>query len=202
MQEVKKMVESRREANKRKSRQKILKASRRLFKEKGYENTMIEDVAKRAEISKATLYNYFPNKDSLLVGTMDDVTEEFGKFVEEMDARLSIDEKIRKAMIFLILDSIPFISVSRRILFLNAYSDSPMYGKANDVKEMLEELVVQAKSENVFSKEIPTKAIVDQLLGVYLISQFEWMDIEDIEHEECVERIERLIDLTMAGCYA
>jgi len=54
------MVESRREANKRKSRQKILKASRRLFKEKGYDNTMIEDVADKAEVSKATLYNYFP----------------------------------------------------------------------------------------------------------------------------------------------
>ena len=66
------MAVSRREANKIKCRQDILKASRRLFKEKGYENTMIDDVADKAEISKATLYNYFPNKESLLVGTMDD----------------------------------------------------------------------------------------------------------------------------------
>ena len=36
------MAVSRREANKIKCRQDILKASRRLFKEKGYENTMID----------------------------------------------------------------------------------------------------------------------------------------------------------------
>ena len=57
--------------NKLKCRRQILKASRRLFKEKGYEATMIGDVAAKAEISKATLYNYFPSKESLLAGTLD-----------------------------------------------------------------------------------------------------------------------------------
>lgn len=195
------MVESRREANKRKSRQKILKASRRLFKEKGYENTMIEDVANRAEISKATLYNYFPNKESLLVGTMDDVADSFGKFIESMDRELGIDERIRKAMTFLIIDSIPFISVSRRILFLNSYSGSPMYGKINAVEDIFAKLAEEAKAENVFSADVETREIVDQLVGVYLISQFQWTDLETMTEEECVQRIERLLDLTLAGCY-
>ena len=103
------MVESRREANKRKSRQKILKASRRLFKEYGYENTMIEEVAAKAEVSKATLYNYFPNKDSLLVGTMDEVIDSFKKFIQDFEPDLTADQKIYMAMKFLILDSIPFV---------------------------------------------------------------------------------------------
>ena len=196
------MVESRREANKRKSRQKILKASRRLFKEKGYENTMIEDVANKAEISKATLYNYFPNKESLLVGTMDDVTESFKKYIEGMDESLSCDEKIRKALIFLILDSIPFISVSRRILFLNTYIGSPMYGKINAIEEIFAELAEAAKAEKVFSEEATTKEIVDQLVGVYLISQFQWTDLEEITEEECIRRVNHLMDLMLAGCYA
>ena len=59
---------SRRELNKRKCRARILKSSRKLFSTKGYENTTIEDVAQRSEVSKATLYNYFPNKESLLIG--------------------------------------------------------------------------------------------------------------------------------------
>lgn len=196
------MVESRREANKRKSRQKILKASRRLFKEKGYENTMIEDVANRAEISKATLYNYFPNKESLLVGTMDDVAYSFKKFIDGMDKSMPIDDRIRKAMTFLILDSIPFISVSRRILFLNAYSGSPMYGKINAVEDIFAELAEEAKETDVFSKEVETKEIVDQLVGVYLISQFQWMDLEEITEEECVRRVNHLMDLMLAACYS
>ncbi len=195
------MVESRREANKRKSRQKILKASRRLFKENGYENTMIEDVANKAEISKATLYNYFPNKESLLVGTMDDVTYAFRKFMDTMDDEMGTDEKIRKAIVFLVLDSIPFISISRRILFLNSCSGSPMYGKINIVKDAFEKLAEEGKEENLFSKDVETKEIVDQLVGVYLISQFQWTDLEEIEEQECIKRINHLLDMMLAGCY-
>lgn len=77
------MAVSRREANKIKCRQQILKSARRLFKEKGYDSTMIEDIADKAGISKATLYNYFPNKESLLVGTMDDQIEATRKYIEQ-----------------------------------------------------------------------------------------------------------------------
>ncbi len=195
------MVESRREANKRKCRQKILKASRRLFKEYGYENTMIDDVAKRAEVSKATLYNYFPNKDSLLVGTMDDVTDSFKKFIQTFDTDMKVDEKIYLAMKFLILDSVPFVGISRRILFLNGCKDSEMFGKANTIKQIFHDMVKQAQNEGLFDNALTDKDIVDQLMGVYLISQFQWTDLETMTEEECVQRIERLLDLTLAGCY-
>ena len=194
------MVESRREANKRKSRQKILKASRRLFKEKGYENTMIEDVANRAEISKATLYNYFPNKESLLVGTMDDVAYSFKKFIDGMDKNMPIDDRIRKAMTFLILDSIPFISVSRRILYLNATEASTMYGKANEVRDMLIDMSEKAKEEGELKKEVSSKEFADLMMGVYLTSQFQWNDIEIISQQECRDRVDRIFDLIIAGC--
>ena len=195
------MVESRREANKRKSRQKILKASRRLFRENGYENTMIEEVAAKAEVSKATLYNYFPNKDSLLVGTMDDVIESFEKFIRGFDSQMKADEKIYMAMKFLILDSVPFVGISRRILFLNGCRESEMFGKANTIKNIFDVMVKQAQEEGIFKSELTDKDIVDELMGVYLISQFQWTDLETMTEEECVQRIERLLDLTLAGCY-
>jgi len=195
------MVESRREANKRKSRQKILKASRRLFKEKGYDNTMIEDVADKAEVSKATLYNYFPNKESLLVGTMDDVSESFRKNVADMTDDLGIDEKIRRALTYLIIDSIPFLDVSRRILFLNATPNSAMFGKGNAVKEVFRTLVNQEKDEKIFSADITTEVIVDQLMGVYLISQFLWEDLESMSEQDVRKKVDAAIDFALAKCY-
>ena len=42
--------------------------SRRLFTAKGYEETTMEDIAEAAEVSKATLYNYFSSKENLLLG--------------------------------------------------------------------------------------------------------------------------------------
>ena len=192
------MAVSRREANKIKCRQQILKASRRLFKEKGYDNTMIEDVADKADISKATLYNYFPNKESLLVGTMDDQIVETRKYIAGEAAPSSYD-KIKMALEFLVLDSRQFIDVSRRILYLNACETSPMYGKVNEVKDMFRTLTDEAKEEGIFKDNIHSKEIVEMLMSIYLNSQFQWKDIEELTEEECTNRIERMLELTLAG---
>jgi len=191
---------SKREANKQQCRHNILKASRRLFKEKGYEATMIEDVAEKAEISKATLYNYFSNKESLLIGTMDEEIETLKSFINELDDELSGYEKIRKIVEFLIVDSIIFISVSRRIMFLNACDNSPMYGKANEVKDILVKMSEQAKLEGDFSENTSGEEIAELLMGLYLVSLFQWDDIEKLTQQECRQRVDVMLDKILASC--
>jgi len=194
------MTVSRREANKIKCRQQILKASRRLFKEKGYDDTMIEDVADKADISKATLYNYFPNKESLLVGTMDDQIEATRQYIDGAGS-ISSYEKIRLVLEFLVIDSIPFIDVSRRVMYLNACESSPMYGKADEAKEMLRTLAHEAKNEGTFREDIHSVEIVELIMSIYLNSQFQWKDIEELSEEQVRQRIERMLELTLAGCF-
>jgi AcrR family transcriptional regulator len=48
------------------SRQRILDAAARCFCELGYRRTRFEDVAQRAFVSRALVYNYFHNKENLL----------------------------------------------------------------------------------------------------------------------------------------
>lgn len=49
-----------------KKRTEILNAATKVFIEQGYERASMDSVARTAECSKATLYNYFPSKESLL----------------------------------------------------------------------------------------------------------------------------------------
>src|SRR5210317_1059021 len=46
-------------------RQQIIVAAKRVFSEKGYSKSTMEDIAKEAELSPGTLYLYFKNKDEL-----------------------------------------------------------------------------------------------------------------------------------------
>lgn len=48
-------------------RRRILRAAYELFRTHGYRKTSIDDVARRAEVAKGTVYLYFPNKGQLLV---------------------------------------------------------------------------------------------------------------------------------------
>jgi AcrR family transcriptional regulator len=48
----------------------ILDAAARLFAEKGFHRTTTKDIAEAADVSEGTLYNYFENKDEMLMGIM------------------------------------------------------------------------------------------------------------------------------------
>ncbi|HXY49462.1 MAG TPA: TetR/AcrR family transcriptional regulator [Terriglobales bacterium] len=47
-------------------RKRIVDAARRLFHEKGYERTTLDDIAQRLEVTKQFIYSYYKNKSELL----------------------------------------------------------------------------------------------------------------------------------------
>ncbi|MFI6709724.1 TetR family transcriptional regulator [Nonomuraea sp. NPDC050478] len=55
-----------RERKKAKTREAILREAFRLFRERGYHATTVEQIAEAAEISPATFFRYFPSKEDLV----------------------------------------------------------------------------------------------------------------------------------------
>ena len=47
-------------------REQIMKAAEKLFSEKGYVQTTIDDISKASEYSRRTIYAYYENKDDIL----------------------------------------------------------------------------------------------------------------------------------------
>ena len=56
---------TRRLKEKEQRRKAILKASQRLFSRKGYQAVSVEDIARKARISKGTVYLYFHSKEEI-----------------------------------------------------------------------------------------------------------------------------------------
>ncbi|MDX2246163.1 MAG: TetR/AcrR family transcriptional regulator [Bacteroidia bacterium] len=77
------------------SREKILKAALELFAEQGYHNTSIEQIRKKAEVSKGLIYNYFETKEQLLNDLVADSMAEGESYIEEMSALTTAREKLR-----------------------------------------------------------------------------------------------------------
>lgn len=53
----------------------ILKAAAQIFAEKGFHTATIKQVAKAAGVADGTIYNYFPSKDALLMGLLNQLNE-------------------------------------------------------------------------------------------------------------------------------
>lgn len=196
------MKGSRRELNKIKCRERILKASRRLFSSKGYEDTLIEDVAKKAEISKATLYNYFPNKESLLLGIAQDELDQIKYLLNhELKDAVNSEDKLRRVLEVFILDSIPYINLSRKITYLNSCEESNLYATRLEMMRIFRTLIVEAQEQNIFKKEISADEILDIVMSVYLMAQFEWSHMANYSLEFCKEKLNRMLDLILSNIY-
>jgi len=58
-------IQERKKRERERRRQQIIVAAKRVFSEKGFLKTTMEDIAREAELSPGTLYLYFKNKDEL-----------------------------------------------------------------------------------------------------------------------------------------
>jgi AcrR family transcriptional regulator len=58
-------IQERKEREKERRKQQIIVAAKRVFSEKGFNKSTMEDIASEAELSPGTLYLYFKNKEEL-----------------------------------------------------------------------------------------------------------------------------------------
>ena len=79
-------------------RQQIQEAAKELFLLKGFNSTTMEDIAKKAELSPATIYLYFKNKEELYVLLNLIALECFFNKIKKIhdNSKLSVEKKILK----------------------------------------------------------------------------------------------------------
>ncbi|MDR1272312.1 MAG: TetR/AcrR family transcriptional regulator [Clostridiales Family XIII bacterium] len=189
-----------RERNKIRTRERILKTARHMFRENGYEETMVNDIADSAHVARQTLYNYFPSKGSLLVGIAEEEMVSLEKmFTETVDTDASATERIRLLLESYILDAVSYLVLTRRIVFLiNSFEEEPGKTQAR-IRSMLICLVVQAKSEGSIRADIEIDTAVDSLLGVYYSVLYETPLTEPNDEEACRKRVGRMLDIVFDG---
>ena len=69
----------------------------RLFREQGYADTTVEQIADAAEVSPTTLYRYFPTKPDLVI--YDDLDEPMMAALRSQPSKLSAVQAMRHAVI-------------------------------------------------------------------------------------------------------
>jgi AcrR family transcriptional regulator len=78
-----------------KTRENILNSALKLFAEKGFNGTSINDIAKAANISKGLAYNYFESKQKIIEAIFEELMKEGEKFIEIMNTVDDPYEKLR-----------------------------------------------------------------------------------------------------------
>src|ERR1700704_671713 len=65
--DVREQSPARRQRRSAETRDRLFRAALRLFAEKGFAKTTVEDITNAADVGKGTFFNYFPSKDHILL---------------------------------------------------------------------------------------------------------------------------------------
>jgi AcrR family transcriptional regulator len=97
---------TRRERKKLETRQALEEAALRLFGERGYEQTTVEDIAEAADVAVRTFFRYFSSKQAVLFG--DFVTDRVARLRVELSARPATEDPLESVKV--VMDLLDFSS--------------------------------------------------------------------------------------------
>ncbi len=156
-----KITPEKREANKKK----VVQAAVDLVTEKGYKASTMREIARRAGIGEATIYNYFPTKETILFGYYE---TRFKDCVRELKAledfnHFSFEEQIQtfyETMLTLFLPDREFVELSFKSIF---FSLAPNFRHFRPVQEQFFEILDEIFSAAVEAEEIPDQMFRDMI---------------------------------------
>jgi AcrR family transcriptional regulator len=177
----------------------ILRAAADLFVERGYHETLMEDIAARVGIAKGTVYLHFASKEDL---TMALIHQGIQRFAHELDAILAADGSPR-AKLQTILERAygardDGLSQVIATAFRNPEMLARMHEKRATMGEMwrepsksLSELLNAGKAAGEFDRAMPTPIMLNLLLGLLAPHRWERSAASDMTTAEIARHVSR-----------
>jgi AcrR family transcriptional regulator len=163
----------RRERKKQATRDAIFKTAQKLFNQKGFEKTSVEDITERVDIAQSTFFNYFPRKEDILV----EIFKRELPFLKEkcqdiLASDVSITKKIHNIFATAARIAVKNESISRSMLIKNFSSFSNK--KYNGVffegfRSALSRILEKGQEEGDIRKDVPAIKLARMLEGVFTL---------------------------------
>lgn len=148
----------------------LLETATRLFAERGYERTSVQEIVDAAGVTKGALYHYFGSKDDLLHEVYARVLrlqqERLDSFAEE-DA--PVERRLRAAAADVVVTSIENLD-DTKIFFRSMHQLGPekqkqVRAERRRYHERFRALIEEGQREGVFSTAVPAELVVDYHFG-------------------------------------
>lgn len=158
-----------RERKKARTRRLIADVAARLFAEHGYEQVAVSDVAREAEVSEQTVYNYFRTKEQLVIDRDQQLQDRLGDLIRARTPGVSAAAAIRD-FVLASVDGISGISpeIWRGELGYLAFISPAIHRLSLEMTNRQADVIAAALSDTT---PIPTE--VAKIQGIALASVFQ-----------------------------
>ena len=183
------------------TKRRILRAAVELMEEKGYKNTSMRQIARKAEIGDATIYKYFPVKEKILLDYFDLKTQDVVAEVQQVEdlSEFSLQEKLQlflETYLQQLLADREFVQQSLEMIF---HSPQFLFQKTLPIKKELLRAYEEFLHDALESEEIPNfplQGVLPELMVEYTFAIiFYWLRDESEEFADTTQVIDISLDL-------
>jgi AcrR family transcriptional regulator len=192
-----------REKEKKKERKKdqIVKAAIELYSKRGFDRTIVEDIALKANIATGTFYTYFKEKNDVFLyfwekmvtesmkefnkkqGKEKHLFDQLGLFTDPLWKNINRDKEFAK-----------YVFINTRLPNLGAMNKSEV-----TLMENLLVIIEQAKKKQLINKQVETQRIAEIIFAIHTIYLMYWLNGNIKTSKECIRRIKDAIKITFDG---
>lgn len=193
-----------REEKKQETREALFQHAIARYREVGFDEARVQDVASQVRVSLKTFYNYFPTKDAILDEFVIRVLDDFRTRAEaalandETPVRLRLDQLILNLAEPISLDTDFSLTVLRRSKLFRA--EGAMLEKEMESYRLLAEIFRQGQERGEIRAGIAPLAIAESLLATYYFTTHNWLAGWRDDSESLVERLSVALELFHDGC--
>jgi AcrR family transcriptional regulator len=187
----------------------IIEAAQKRFGMHGVEKTSMQEIADDLQLSKASLYYYFPDKESLYKSVIEKEQNEFLKKIAEKVQSINEPDKLLREYVNARLSYFhTLLNLSR--LRLEAYSDlRPIFRETiisfgEKEKKIVEKILIDGIKKGIFYLDNPDKTaalFLDLLKGlrVSVVNLKKTLFIEPDEYQKLLENTIDFTDIFIKG---
>ncbi len=186
------------------TREHILKAAIDLFSRKGFENTSVESITRRAKIAKGTFYNFFEKKEDVLLYFLD---REYSKSEEEIEHKLSSKQTFLDQIELSIAAYIKHIFPEKEFTKVLIKERIGKIGTGKNKNELhlmqaLSQSIDMAKQRKEITRSIDSSRLAEMIFALYTMYVIYWTNGFIKTKGECVARIKEAVQYVLQGVEA
>lgn len=175
----------------------MIEAALRLFRERGYEATTVEQIAEAADVAKGTFFNYFETKEAILPALVEWRLQALETALEPgQGAPASPTARIHLALRLVAEDPLADPTLARQILpAMMRQGQLPEHRPGRALNQLLSELVQQAQAAGEIRSDIDASLIACVIMAAFFQQVMLWRS----ESRSLPQALDQTMDMILNG---
>jgi len=177
----------------------ILSAATKIFSEKGFAKSKVSEIAKLAGVAEGTVYEYFVNKESILLSIP---VKHFDRYTAELPQLFEIKNPVRKLRRF-IRYYFSLFSTEReflKVFLIQLQLNKKFYGTKEFESykryfSIFEHIIEEGKVEGIFRFDVNPRVFRNMFIGTFNNLALRWFILCGDRHFDKMQKVDQVTEL-------